>query len=184
MLRSTLVKVFFFFSLSLLMLLFLSPGDRQRGRSGALLANEATAAGGAQDYREMENKVKVLVDAERAKLGLAPLDMNETLRLIAREHSQDMASRNYFSHVSPEGIQPADRITAAGLSYGAVAENIASNRGLPDPAAFAVQSWMTSPGHRNNILDAMGGGFTQTGVGIAKRSDGTFFFTQIFFKSR
>ena len=59
----------------------------------------------------------------------------------------------------------------------ALGENIAYNQGYSDPTAFAVERWMVSEKHRENILN---GEFTHAGIGIAHASDGRVFFTQVF----
>jgi len=132
----------------------------------------------------MENQVKTLIDEQRALYGKPALQWNETLRTVARNHSQDMVNRNFFSHNNPDGLSPGDRVTNAGVTYSAVAENIAQNQGYSDPGQQAVTGWMNSEGHRNNILDANNYGYSQTGVGIALKSDGTYYFTQVFIKPR
>jgi uncharacterized protein YkwD len=42
-----------------------------------------------------------------------------------------------------------------------------------------MNAWMNSPGHRNNILSSI---YNQIGVGVAKASNGTFYWTQQFIK--
>jgi uncharacterized protein YkwD len=78
---------------------------------------------------------------------------------VAASHSHDMVHRGYFSHVSPDGRDPFDRLTAAGIGYTAAAENIAYGRSTGDEV-FA--QWMTSPGHRTNMLNCR---YTHQGVG-------------------
>jgi uncharacterized protein YkwD len=134
------------------------------------------------DIVTMENQVKTLVDNERIANGKPALEWNESLRTVARKHSQDMIDRNFFSHINPDGLDPFQRMTAAGISFTAAAENIAQNQGFADPGSQAVIGWMNSQGHRDNILDVNNYGFSQTGVGIAKKADGTYFFTQLFIK--
>ena len=58
---------------------------------------------------ELEMKIHSLINSERQKHGHSTLDWDPTIANIARTHSEDMASRNYFSHNSPEGLRPADR---------------------------------------------------------------------------
>ena len=60
-----------------------------------------------------------------------------------------MASRDYFSHVSPNGAKPSDRARRAGYRYCLIAENIAN--GYPT-VAQVMEGWMKSKGHRKNIL--------------------------------
>lgn len=50
-----------------------------------------------------------MVNDERTRRGLQPLEHTPKIRLIARSHSEDMAARDYFGHKSPEGLGPADR---------------------------------------------------------------------------
>jgi len=154
------------------------------GSSSTATPNPTATATGDPAIIAMENQVKTLVDNQRALYGKPALTWNETLRTVARNHSQDMITRNFFSHTNPDGLDPGDRVTKAGITYSAVAENIAQNMGYADPGQQAVDGWMNSEGHRNNILDASNYGFTQTGVGIAKKSDGTYYFTQVFIKPR
>ena len=121
---------------------------------------------------ELELKVHAGINAERAKNGGSPLKWEEQLADVARAHSDDMTSRGYFSHDTPEGLGPSDRIDRAGYScwkrshYG-VAENIAieiSLGTLEQAAAEAVRGWMNSPGHRTNLL---GRQYDRTGVGAS-----------------
>ncbi len=80
----------------------------------------------------------------------------------AREKSQDMQTKNYFSHTSPTFGSPFDRMKALGISYKSAGENIAQGQRSPQEV---VQAWMDSPGHRANILN---GSFTHIGVGYVK----------------
>ncbi|MFI7135594.1 CAP domain-containing protein [Nonomuraea sp. NPDC050153] len=122
-----------------------------------------------------ENEVVRLTNAERAKGGCQPLTPDPQLRAAAFGHSDDMAKKNYFSHESKDGRSFMDRIRAAGFTGGSGwAENIAKGQ---SSAASVVQSWMNSPGHRNNIMNC---GYTLIGVGLAKNSSGTNHWTQVF----
>ena len=121
---------------------------------------------------ELELKVHAGINAERTKQGGLPLKWDEGLASVARAHSDDMTRRRYFSHDTPEGLDPTDRLHRAGLDcrkgyrYG-IAENIAIETTLGNldrTAAEAVQSWMNSPGHRTNLLGAQ---YDQTGVGAS-----------------
>jgi uncharacterized protein YkwD len=97
---------------------------------------------------------------------------------MARLHSENMARQNFFDHTNPQGENMTMRARACGVcGWSAIAENIAYNSGYDDPAAFAVERWLTSPKHRTNMLR---GGFTHSGVGVARAADGRVFFTQVF----
>ncbi len=121
---------------------------------------------------EIEQEIHVGINIERIRTGGAPLNWDEQLAAVARAHSDDMSNRGYFSHDTPEGLGPSDRIDRAGYScwkgthYG-VAENIAIETTLGDPertAAEAVRGWVNSPGHRTNLL---GKQYDRTGVGAS-----------------
>ena len=134
---------------------------------------EARARKGAEDMvSDLESKVHAGINAERARNGRPPLKWEEQLAAVARAHSDDMTRRSYFSHDTPEGLGPSDRIDRAGYScwkgshYG-VAENIAIETTLDNldrTAAEAVQGWMNSSGHRTNLLGAQ---YDRTGIGAS-----------------
>ncbi|SCD95083.1 RNA polymerase sigma factor, sigma-70 family [Streptomyces sp. BpilaLS-43] len=111
-------------------------------------------------------EVTALVNSERAKEGCEPVSGNSLLDTAASRHSADMAERDYFSHTSPDGTDPGDRITAAGYRWSTYGENIA--KGQTTPAAV-MESWMNSPGHRANILNCA---FKEIGVGRQDSSGG------------
>lgn len=129
------------------------------------------------DIKSLEQEVIRLVNIERAKNGLAALNENWELSRIARYKSNDMVNKNYFSHQSPTYGSPFDMIKAFGLTYKSAAENIAKGQ---NSASSVVSSWMSSPGHRANILNSS---FNQIGVGAAKDSKGNLYWTQMFIKS-
>ena len=102
-----------------------------------------------------------LVNAERAKAGCGALTVDSRLAAAASAHSADMAANEYFSHTGRNGSDVADRVEAAGYNWSSVGENIA--KGQPTPAAV-MQAWMTSSGHRANILNCR---FRNIGIGLA-----------------
>lgn len=97
------------------------------------------------------DEVLRLVNEERGARGLAPLRRMPTLDEAADNRARDMAERDYFAHISPDGITPGDQILAAGYEPVLCGENIAS--GYPS-AQTVVKAWMASPSHRANILEA------------------------------
>lgn len=130
----------------------------------------------ASPLSALEDEVIRLVNAERTKRGLAPLAKNWQICRVARYKSQDMINKGYFSHQSPTYGSPFKMMESFGIAFSAAGENIA--RGQPT-AAEVMRDWMNSPGHRNNILSPI---FTQIGVGAAKSSNGTVYWTQLFIK--
>jgi uncharacterized protein YkwD len=133
------------------------------------------------DLRALERDMVEAVNRIRAGRKLPPLIDRPDLAVVARKHSRDMATRNYFSHESPEGFDVSHRVLVAGILYKAVAENLLQSRGADDPVAEAVDQWMKSGGHRKNIVDPE---FTETGVGIEINEDGKLYFTQVFIDPR
>ena len=125
-----------------------------------------------------ERRAFELVNAERQARGRGPLVWDGSLTRMARYHSENMARAGFFSHVDRDGLDLTGRAAVIGISgWQALGENIAYNQGYEDPTAFAVERWMISDKHRENILN---GQFTHAGIGIARSSDGRVFFTQVF----
>ena len=85
-----------------------------------------------------------------------------------------MIDKNYFDHTSPTYGSPFDMMKQFGISYKSAGENIAMGQNSPKEV---VTAWMNSPGHRANILNSS---FTDIGVGIAKNSSGSIYWTQMF----
>jgi uncharacterized protein YkwD len=112
-----------------------------------------------QPRPDLEEEMLQLVNYERSAHGLKPLAADTALRIVARRHSTDMFSRAYFSHNTPEGDDPFDRIRAAGIRFMTAGENLA----LAQTLNLAHNSLMDSPGHRANILQAK---FGRVGIGI------------------
>ncbi|MFD9391679.1 sigma-70 family RNA polymerase sigma factor [Streptomyces sp. NPDC060000] len=106
------------------------------------------------------SQVIALVNEERAKAGCGPLTEDPQLRDSAQGHSDDMAARDFFDHVNPDGADPGQRITAAGYRWSTYGENIAKGQ---QTASSVMTSWMNSEGHRANILNCS---FKNIGVGI------------------
>lgn len=141
--------------------------------SGARTVSIKTSRTG-DDAEILEKQVFELVNDVRAERGLPPFQWDEKLARSARKHSQDMVDRSFFSHTNPDGESPFDRMREAGISYRAAAENIAA--GQPD-AASVLDSWMNSPGHKQNIL----GNYRYLGVGVAFGGDHRVYYTQNFY---
>ena len=125
-----------------------------------------------------ERRAFDLINAKRRERGESSLVWDAELTRMARLHSESMARQNFFDHTNPQGENMTMRARACGVcGWSAIAENIAYNSGYDDPAAFAVERWMTSPKHRTNMLRS---GFTHSGIGVARAADGRVYFTQVF----
>jgi uncharacterized protein YkwD len=135
---------------------------RRRICAGANLVPNASNIAAAQ------SATLCLVNRERSAWGLAALANDRVLEVVAMAHSWEMVARNYFSHRSPSGATAQTRILASGYARFrdrvATGENVATAGGELATPASVVQEWMSSPGHRANLLSA---GFRASGVGIA-----------------
>lgn len=130
------------------------------------------------DLGSIEQAVYNQVNQYRTNRGLSKLTLNSTITKQARNHSQNMASGAVpFSH---NGFAQRVQAIATTIPYRAAAENVAYNMGYSDPATKAVQGWLNSSGHRQNIE----GNYNLTGIGVAKNQRGEYYFTQIFIRSR
>jgi uncharacterized protein YkwD len=156
--------------------------ERQVARVSAPAATTATsyASAPAASSTGEERRAFDLVNTERQRRGLRPLVWDGGLTRLARYHSQNMARGGYLNHIDREGLDLKGRAQALGLQgWRTLGENIAYNQGYSDPTGFAVERWMVSQKHREN---AMNGEYTHAAVGIARASDGTYYFTQVFMK--
>ncbi len=139
----------------------------------ALLATGAAAFTGEAEAEEL---MLELVNAARAEEGLAPLVMDPAFTQVARQHSWEMITLDYFSHESPvPGSETVpQRVANAGLSEVWVGENIGADyrSGAYDWTALTRSTFeglMDSPPHRANILDP---DFNRVGIGIVHGSRG------------
>lgn len=128
--------------------------------------------GGNTSMDAYAKKVVDLVNAERAKAGLSPLSINETVALAAQTRAREIETS--FSHTRPNGSSFSTVLTSAGVTYRGAGENIAYGQQSPEQV---MESWMNSSGHRANILNSS---FTSIGVGHYKNAAGVDYWTQLF----
>lgn len=100
-----------------------------------------------------------LINEERAKSGLKPLQPMAKLNELAQLKSKDIIENNYFSHISPTYGSFASMVYNAGVAFRSVGENLAKARN----AQHAFSLFMASSGHRANILNP---NFTHVGLGV------------------
>jgi uncharacterized YkwD family protein/spore coat assembly protein SafA len=124
--------------------------------------------------KNVEEQVLHLVNEERKKINLKPLQMDWEVQRVARMKSQDMANKNYFSHTSPTYGSPFDMLKHFGISFRTAGENIASGQRTPQEV---MESWMNSQGHRANILKP---DYTHIGVGYYRGGSYGHMWTQMF----
>ncbi|TMC05254.1 MAG: CAP domain-containing protein [Chloroflexi bacterium] len=105
------------------------------------------------------------INQARAQVGLSPLHSDPLLQQAAREHSADMYKRRYFSHQTPDGKTPYDRLHDLRFHYVTAGENLA----FAADVDTAFDSLMQSPDHRANILNP---DFRCVGIGAYKGLNG------------
>jgi len=98
------------------------------------------------------------INAERSARHLRPLQLDPVLCRVARRHATDMALRNYFDHVTPEGRSPFARMTAAHYRFRYAGENLA----IDGSVTSIVRDFERSREHRANLL---GRHFARVGIG-------------------
>ncbi|UWD50112.1 CAP domain-containing protein [Clostridioides difficile] len=126
------------------------------------------------NFSAYQKEVVDLVNVERSKAGLNPLTLDADVSNVATKKSQDMIDNNYFAHNSPTYGSPFDMLKKFGISYKTAGENIAMGQKTPKEV---VNAWMNSEGHRKNILNP---NYSKIGVGVAQKSGGSIYWTQIF----
>lgn len=146
---------------------------------------------GALNASDIEFHIHQYTNEQRVFGGLEPLRRVPAMDGIAGAHSEDMAVRDFFSHVTPEGLDQTARGEMAG--YGCtkdrgthythgLGENIFQYNGISrcdtakDVSRYIVSEWMQSSGHRANIMDS----YDELGVGVAFDERGSMYATQNF----
>jgi uncharacterized protein YkwD len=134
----------------------------------------------------LEQRIAVLVADERSRIdpNARPLMIDPELSDIARKRAADMATKNYFAHVAPNGDTSASLLMAEDARFqGLLGENMAaqhySSAVAIDVDVLAhrfVDSWLTSVPHKENLSFA---DYNRTGVGAAVNGD-TIYVTQLF----
>jgi uncharacterized protein YkwD len=120
-----------------------------------------------------EKTLLELTNKEREKEGLRPLAANAQLFEAARKHSGNMARQQRMAHTLDDK-GPGERLREAGYRGFGWAENCAAGQRTP---AEVVRTWMSSPGHRRNMLSESYG---DIGLGVAVGEDGMRYWTQVF----
>ena len=115
-----------------------------------------------KDFRprpDLEFRMLELINYERKKAGLKSMTFDKKLSMVAVKHSTDMLQRGYFSHYTPEGKSPYDRMRNDRVRFSVAGENLA----LAQTLQSAHEGLMESPVHKANILH---NSFGRAGIGI------------------
>lgn len=130
---------------------------------------------GPPDAQEMLE----LVNQERAKVGAAPLKLDERLNASAQEKADDMQNRDYYDHKSPDGIEGYSLVFKHMPNKCRYASENLANILIPDSnSRNPISTWMSSnKGHREAILDK---GYDLVGFGVSKDKYGNSLIVQHF----
>lgn len=102
---------------------------------------------------------------KRLANGKTSLKMNAQLTSAAQAKANDMTSKNYWSHNTPDGKEPWSFVQGSGYQYSKAGENLAYGF---NSSKEAITGWMNSPSHRANLLD---GSYSEVGFGFANAKD-------------
>lgn len=125
---------------------------------------------------DTEKKIHQLINQYRISINLLPLELDERISQIVREHSEAMVNKKIpFGNC---GFEERIRKIARFFPNKAASENVASYHGNPVSEEIIVQFWLKSAKHRKIIQ----GDYNLTGIGIAQNSDDKYYIIQIFIR--
>ncbi|MBC3759802.1 CAP domain-containing protein [Hyunsoonleella sp. SJ7] len=122
----------------------------------------------------MVDEILQIVNAHRASIGKVPLEFNTLANDLAYEHTLYMIEQRDISH--DDFDKRSDRLFAE-ANASRTGENVAYGQ---RNAEAVMEAWLNSSGHRRNIE----GDFTHIGIAVVKNGNGTYYYTQLFFKKR
>lgn len=141
-----------------------APEPAVSGEPAVVVADPAPAPA-SLTVEQVEASLVAQTNAARAAAGLPPLQVDAALTALARQRSQDMIDRDFFSHTDPVtggSLVEAYCIAPLGVAY--CGENLAGAGGLADAETNVVSRWLASDGHRANMLRTE---FGRVGIGVA-----------------
>lgn len=156
---------------------------------GPTIESEADASSASFDQNDVRSLFYERLNEFRDEHGRAALRASTPIVRAAEGHSEDMATRDYFSHESPEGETSRDRLREAGAQCSKSGENIAqtwwresltSSEGPTyidsdaDLATALFIQWRESSGHRKIMLLR---GIDDVGLGLAQTAEGKVYAT-------
>lgn len=141
--------------------------ENTQTKTGTKLSEDALAEYAAEVFK--------LTNDAREKAGLDPLVRDDELDEAAAIRAEELSRK--FSHERPDGTR-FYTVLGVDVNYN-YAENGGASASTPKNQ---VQNWLKSDGHRANILDLNGKGYTKIGIGVFQSKDGTFYYCQLFYR--
>ena len=126
---------------------------------------------------EIEQRLFELINRDRVAAGRVALAWEPAAQRMARRHAARMHTLDFMGHVAPDGEGLPERVAVAGLDAAETFENV----GLADGPGRAHLAFMTSPGHRHNLL-AERARRGAVGIVASARDPGWFYVTEVFFE--
>ncbi|MGA8942633.1 MAG: CAP domain-containing protein [Thermoactinomyces sp.] len=148
------------------------PATQETGQQPATVPAQETVD--QSELLPVEKEVFQMVNQEREKHGLQPLQLDMDVSKVAGKKSQDMKEKHYFNHQSPTYGSPFEMLQQHGIAFRAAGENIAAGQ---KTAKEVMDGWMNSEGHRANILNP---DYTHIGIGYVEGGDYGTYWTQMF----
>lgn len=108
------------------------------------------------------SEVVRLTNVKRQEAGVGTLEVSPILEQAARNKGLHMLENDYWAHVAPDGTEPWAFFISSGYKYKYAGENLARDFTNPNSA---VEAWMASPTHRDNLLS---GKYTQIGIAVVE----------------
>lgn len=148
------------------------PDSNDRPTGDGNTEENAPEAPDFSDTHAFIKQVVALVNAERAKEGLAPLTIDTKVQAAAQVRAKECEQS--FSHTRPNGSSFSTALKEQNVTYRSAGENIAWGQRSPEAV---MNAWMNSSGHRANIMNP---NFTTIGVGYYQNLNGVNYWCQLF----
>jgi len=112
-----------------------------------------------------ETELIAEINKEREAHGVTALSVNWEVARLARYRTEEMIELNFFGHNSRIYGEPDEMLIWFGVPFVSAGMNIAKGQ---DTAKEVIGAWLSSPSHRENLLNA---DFTSVGVGLSVDED-------------
>lgn len=140
--------------------------------SGSNQSSPSDKPSPAVQAKTEELEMLKIINERRAEAGAKPLTFNYDIYSYAQTRAEEISEK--FEHTRPNGESALTYISTLPNFRGA-GENISYGN---NSAAVAMEKFMNSEGHRNNIINP---NYTSVSIGLYIK-DGVWYFVQLFWK--
>ena len=151
-------------------------GEENAGKAESLTAVDPVTKRKLGTPSKIEQNLLKYTNLARKKHDKQPLTEVSHLTVIAQRHAINMARQEKMTHLL-DGESVVDRLKGVSYRYQTFGENISA--GYPNEKA-TVEGWLSSSGHKANLLDEKNLGFTQIGIGAHRSANGRWYCCQVF----